>query len=122
EQNPVSTIWITNTVEALDPAFVRRIDIVLEFRGAPTAARDSHLRSLPVTLPESTIRTISECTAVTPAVVSRAARVIELIGPALEKGTEGRVMERVVNETLKAQGHGCMRPCPTDASLYDTSC
>jgi len=121
ENNPVATIWITNSVESLDPAFVRRLDLVLEFKGPSPAARETQLRNLQIALPESTIKAISACPTLAPAVVSRAANVAQSV--ALQRGdnTGAKVMELVVNETLKAQGHSKINPVGPISALYDAA-
>src|SRR3546814_12827887 len=39
EQNPLPTIWITNSTACLDPAFVRRFDLCLELPMPPKQQR-----------------------------------------------------------------------------------
>jgi len=121
ENNPVATIWITNSVESLDPAFVRRVDLILEFKGPSRTARETQLRNLQITLPESTIKAISACPTIAPAVVSRAANVAQNV--ALQRGdnTGAKVMELVVNETLKAQGHSKINTVAPISALYDAA-
>jgi len=121
EGNPAVTIWITNSVEALDPAFVRRFDVVLEVKAAPAAVRETQLRNLPVTLSEATIKTIAACTHLSPAVVNRAATVVSAIQSDLPVGRGPQIMELIVNQTLQAQGHGQIRGNQANASIYNAA-
>ena len=119
EGNPSITIWITNCVAALDAAFVRRFDLVLEFKSPPTAVREAQLRSLPVALPEAAVRRMAACTNLSSAVVCRAAAVVSEIRTDFSLEHTPRIMELIVNQTLQAQGHGQIRCGPADDSVYD---
>jgi AAA+ superfamily predicted ATPase len=119
ENNPAITIWITNAVEALDPAFVRRFDLVVEVKSPPAAVREAQLRNLPVALPDEAIRKMAACADLAPAVVSRAATVVSAIKADLPEGRAPQVMELIVNQTLQAQGHGQMKIIQATDSVYD---
>ncbi len=54
ETNPVPTIWIANQVDHLDPAFLRRFDLVVEVPAPPRAVRHRLLDSM---LPPDAIST-----------------------------------------------------------------
>src|SRR3546814_8373929 len=45
EQNPLPTIWITNSTACLDPAFVRRFDLCLELPMPPKPQRERLIRA-----------------------------------------------------------------------------
>ena len=44
ESNPVPTLWVTNRIEQIDPAFRRRFAYHLELRSPPPGARESIVR------------------------------------------------------------------------------
>jgi SpoVK/Ycf46/Vps4 family AAA+-type ATPase len=119
ENNPTPTIWITNAVEALDPAFVRRFDLVLEVKSPPTAVREAEFRRLPVILTDEAVRRMAENDDLTPAVASRAAKVVNAIAADLGAGRGPEVMEMIVNQTLQAQGHGPLKIAHAGDSVYD---
>jgi AAA+ superfamily predicted ATPase len=119
ENNPSVTIWITNAVEALDPAFVRRFDLVLEVKSPPAAVREAEFRRLPVILSDEAVRRMAESDDLSPAVASRAAKVVSAITADLPEGRGPQVMELIVNQTLQAQGHGPIKAMQTSDSVYD---
>ena len=73
------------------------------------AVRETQLRHLPVSLPESFISKMAACANLTPAVVHRAAAVVGSIQAEFQADRVPRVMELVVNQTLQAQGHAQIR-------------
>lgn len=44
EDNPVPTVWLSNAVRGMDPAFVRRFDMVIELPVPPRKQREQMLR------------------------------------------------------------------------------
>lgn len=121
ENNPTVTLWITNSVESLDPAYVRRFDMVFEFKAASPQAREAHLRGLPVSLPESAVKTMAACASLSPAVVNRAAAVVCSIKPELSETRAPQIMELIVNQTLHAQGHDKIRVRANSGAVYDAT-
>jgi AAA+ superfamily predicted ATPase len=119
ENNPAVTIWITNAVEAIDSAFVRRFDLVIEVKRPPAPVREAQLRSLPVSLPEESVRAMVSCSHLAPAVVSRAAKVVAAIQSELRDGALPQTMRLIVNETLQAQGYSRLRIIGASDHLYD---
>ncbi len=106
ENNPVPAIWISNTINQIDPAFLRRFDYTLELNTPPRQARERVLKKY---LGEGTvsarwIHKIAENPVVAPALVSRAARVAAVVGDGTPADTE-RQMEHLLEHTLKAMGH-----------------
>ena len=54
ESNPVPTIWVTNRIEQIDPAFRRRFQYHLELKSPPPGAREALvLKALHAFSPES---------------------------------------------------------------------
>jgi AAA+ superfamily predicted ATPase len=119
ENNPTITIWVTNAVGAIDPAFVRRFDLTFELKRPPSAVREAQLRRLPVALPDAVIATMAACAELSPAVVSRAAGVVAAIQTELPAGRAAPTMELIVNETLRAQGHRPLKTLASADSVYD---
>ena len=80
ETNEVPTVWITNTIEFMDPAVLRRFDVVLQFPGPTPARRRELLETLAGGVSSSeTNRALADVAAVTPAVIKRANDVVRLI-------------------------------------------
>jgi len=81
EENPVPCLWVGNSIEHLDPAFIRRFSLVLEVAAPPRLVRQRMLSdyarglAVPVELQER----LAEDAWVVPADAARAARVTELV-------------------------------------------
>lgn len=104
ETNPVPTIWVSNTMW-LDPAFVRRFDLVIEVPVPPKQQRTRLLMQVcNDILPEKQIKNLAECQHLAPAVVTRAARVIHTIDEHLSASERARAFNRLVGTVLEAQG------------------
>jgi transitional endoplasmic reticulum ATPase len=82
ESNPVPSVWISNAVGQLDPAMVRRFDVVVELATPPESVRrqvlQQHLGELP--LSGAWHDRVAADERVAPAVVERLGRVARLGG------------------------------------------
>ncbi len=80
ETNPVPTIWISNSIQQIDPAYRRRFQFHLELKNPPQAVRAritrKHLAGLPVS--EAFIEALAARRTLTPAQIHAAARFAEL--------------------------------------------
>ena len=98
ETNPVPTIWISNSIEAFDPAFLRRFLYPVEFALPPRSVRrrmvDRHLGDAHVSEPWRE-RLAGE--PISPAQLDTLARVVGLVQPASASDTEA-----LLTRTLKA--------------------
>ncbi len=124
EENPVPTLWLSNSVASLDPAFIRRFDMVFELPVPPKKLRERILRNAcGDLLDDEAVSRIAEAEALAPAVVTRAAFVIDAIRKDLSHTSPAVAFERLTNNTLLAQGHRpLMRPDPTRLpAVYDPS-
>lgn len=110
ERNPVPTFWLTNDVSTMDPALLRRFDIVVEMDVPPRAVRHKIARSCcgAVASPE-TVDLLADSEALAPAVMTRAASVMsQLAAEGAAQSTDATLL-RLVNQTLRAQGHAEVR-------------
>lgn len=106
EENPVPTIWLSNSIACLDNAFIRRFDMVIELPIPPKKQRESILKDLCTDLLDAqSISRIAESEDLAPAVVSKAASVVRSIGDQLDPVEKSRAVEQLINNTLEAQGH-----------------
>lgn len=106
EENPVPTLWLSNSIQCLDPAFVRRFDMVLELPVPPKAQRHRILESTCADIiDEQTMARIAEAETLAPAVVTRAASVVRSINDELGKQGAATAFELLIGNTLEAQGH-----------------
>jgi SpoVK/Ycf46/Vps4 family AAA+-type ATPase len=106
EENPVPAVWLTNSVECLDPAFVRRFDMVVK---VPVPAR-AHRRAIIARagedlLDQGAIERLSATESISPAVIARAASVTRAVRSQFSDGDASAIMERLIDGTLQAQGH-----------------
>jgi len=106
EENPVPTFWVTNSLAAIDPAYLRRFDFVLEVGTPPRSVRakilDTYLRDLSVS-PELKAEW-SGNGGLMPAVVERAAKVVKAIRRSDPSMDVGAAFSRIAGNTLEAMG------------------
>ena len=81
ESNPVPTIWITNHVSQIDPAYLRRFDFIQEVPVPPTRVRTRIIQRhwQPFNLPDSLIDQLAEYADIPPALYAKAARVVKAL-------------------------------------------
>ena len=119
EQNATLTFYLTNSVEALDPAYVRRFDFTLELKVPPQAAREAQLKDLPIPVTPQTLARLAEHPQLTPAVIQRAAGVVATVAAATPGLDASRQLEAIVNQTLRAQGHAALKAHAAAPEVYD---
>lgn len=80
ESNPVPTLWVTNRIEQIDPAFRRRFAYHLELKSPPPGAREQLVRrSLEgVAVSDEFVAKLTERKGLTPAQIRTAVRFAEL--------------------------------------------
>lgn len=106
EENPVPTLWLSNHVHTLDPAFIRRFDMVIELPVPPKRQRARIIeQSCGELLDADSISRIAEAETLAPAVVTRAASVVLTIQDTLSPKAAAEALERLISNTLEAQGH-----------------
>jgi len=110
EESPVPTLWLSNSAQCLDEAFIRRFDMVLELPIPPKKQRlqiiNQYCSDL---LSPQVINRIAESEALAPAVVSRAASVVSSIQDNLDDDAVSSAFELIINNTLETQGHKPIR-------------
>lgn len=103
EENPIPCFWLTNRIDALDNAYIRRFDIVLNLDNPPRAQR-RHLVEVASggRVNEPVATRLAEHEQLTPAVITRAIAVAKTTSPHVDD--LGPSVERLVDATLVAQG------------------
>ena len=110
EQNTVPTFWLSNSIRDIDPAFMRRFDLVIELPVPPRGQRERILRSTCADLlDDRAIARIAASDVLAPAVVSRVAAVVRRIRHQLEPGGSARAVQWLIDQSLEAQGHAPLR-------------
>ena len=106
EDNPVPTVWLSNAVRGMDPAFVRRFDMVIELPVPPRKQREQMLRMRCGDLLDAPcIAAIAEVDSLAPAVIAKAGGVVRAISQQLGAEKTAAAFEHLVSSTLRAQGH-----------------
>ena len=127
EQNAVPALWLSNSIDGIDPAFLRRFDMVIEMPVPPRAQRERIVRqACDGVMDDTAIRRIASAPELAPAVVSRAADVVRTIGSRLDAAAAARAVEFLIDQSLEAQGHAPLRhgdaarlPAEYDAGLLN---
>jgi len=124
ENCPIPTFWLSNTKDDLDPAFIRRFDMIFELPVPPRKQRQTILQEVCGDMIDGqTIALLSESEVLAPAVVARAASVIKTIRDDLGPTASVSAFERLIGNTLEAQGHKPIRRNDPNRlpELYDPS-
>lgn len=102
EENPTPAVWVTNSMGAIDPAFVRRFDYVLEVPIPPRRTRRRVLRRYLQGFGDGLLEELSCNRQITPADVEKAARV----AGACEIGSPDReeAVRRSLESSLESRG------------------
>lgn len=104
EHNSIPTIWISNSINRMDPAFVRRFDFVIE---VPLPSKEQRVKLLKRyskgLLDKKTVQGLADQEQLSPAVIERAAHVVTSIAEKLENPAQA--MQLLIDSTLKSQGY-----------------
>jgi SpoVK/Ycf46/Vps4 family AAA+-type ATPase len=120
EENPVPTLWLSNSVRCLDPAFIRRFDMVMELPVPPRRQREAIVRAACGDMLDGEFaRRIAGSDVLAPAVIARAASVVRCIRDDLDDTDVPRAVAHLVSSTLEAQGYGRLQ-LEDAAALPDT--
>jgi AAA+ superfamily predicted ATPase len=125
EQNPLPTIWVSNSTACLDPAFVRRFDFCLELPVPPKPQRERMIRAACGELvDDAAVARLASGDMVAPAVIARAAAVVGAVqGDGGDAGSSAAI-ELLVRNTMLAQGHRVPNDAIPDPKeqVYDLEC
>src|SRR5574343_703393 len=103
ETNPVPTVWITNRIEQIDPAFRRRFAFHLELKSPPPGAREQLLRHTLADQPvsEALVARLAERPGLTPAQIRTALRFARLVDPPTAAGVAPTAMDQLIERQLR---------------------
>jgi SpoVK/Ycf46/Vps4 family AAA+-type ATPase len=104
ESNPVPTIWVTNRIEQIDPAFRRRFAYHLELKSPPPGAREGLVRKTleGVQVSPEFIAKLTERKGLTPAQIRTAVRFASLAAAAESRAED--LIERQLRNADRALG------------------
>jgi SpoVK/Ycf46/Vps4 family AAA+-type ATPase len=106
ETNAVPTIWVTNRIEQIDPAFRRRFAYHLELKSPPPGAREQLVRKTLEGAPvsDALVARLTERKGLTPAQIRTAVRFAELaaspVKPAARRSAKARAAQAPMLDDL----------------------
>lgn len=103
ESNTVPTLWVTNRIEQIDPAFRRRFAYHLELRSPPPGAREGLVRKTleGVQVSDAFVAKLTSRKGLTPAQIRTAVRFARLAGGADEEVEASAKLELLIERQLK---------------------
>jgi len=106
ENNPIPAIWISNSVEQIDPAFLRRFDLIVEVPVPPQTSRRHILKKIVSDLPVSKawLDSLAKNGNIAPAHAEKAVKVARMANVREDQKLAERVMGRVIRNAQKAMG------------------
>lgn len=119
ESNQVPVIWISNDITQMDPAYLRRFSYHLEIRTPPLRIRQAIAQRYlgNIGMRREFIDHLAADTALTPALMENAARVVELAGEHEPEAAE-QLAQRVIRQCQMALGHSRESRARTHATGY----
>lgn len=124
EGNAVPCLWLSNAIDDMDPAFIRRFDVVYELPVPPQRQRARVIGAICDDLvAPAMVHRLAGSERLAPAVVARAVAVARAIRDDVPAERMPSVITQLVDQTLIAQGHPPLPPGDA-ASLddYDPMC
>jgi len=127
ETNEVPTIWITNDIYSIDEAVVRRFNLAIELGVPNENTRAKIIKEYSANLIDNKlINKLSKNKFIAPAVVGNASLVVSN----LNTRDKNKAFERVISNTLKAQGYGEIKkdeskddlPSSYDPNFVNSNC
>ena len=116
ETNPVPTLWVTNRIEQIDPAFRRRFAYHMELKSPPPGARERLVRRTleGETVSDGLVARLTERPGLTPAQIRTAVRFARLVrnpDGASVAGTQepGAAMDALIERQLRQADHALGR-------------
>lgn len=120
ETNPVPALWTCNSIEAIDPAYLRRFDLIVEFQAPSRSIRsrviNRYFGSGEIS-PQCAER-LADIETLVPAQVERAARVVRSLR-SRNVGRRDAEVERIVAASMHAMGYRTALTAPALPDHYD---
>lgn len=131
ETNEVPTIWITNNIYSMDEAVIRRFNLAIKLEVPNKNVRARIIKEYSANLIDNKlINKLAKNKFIAPAIVSNASLVVS----SLSLRDKNKAFERVISNTLKAQGYGALEkdnkkerlkddlPSSYDPNFVNSSC
>lgn len=101
ENNKIPTIWITNSITQIDPAYLRRFDYSFELLSPPKAVR-MHIANQYITeglVSENWLSKLADYKSITPAQIATIAKVVNLLKGS--KDDNDKIANKMLQNSLK---------------------
>lgn len=116
ENNNVPMIWLSNSVSDIDPAFLRRFDLILEMPDLPLKNKSALIRQLAKEkLSPAYVQHFAKVRSLTPAILSRTIRVAK----ELNTSNFAEMLLMMFNQTLKSQNKPKIEPLVLGKADYN---
>ncbi len=114
ESNQAPAIWITNTLDGVDPAYLRRFDMVIHLESPNRKVKQRIARNAFKSVPanDEFINRIAAHRSITPAHLSKLTKICARLDVDCENRTEF-IAEQVLNGDLEAMHAQPLAPCTT---------
>jgi len=111
ENNPIPTIWISNHIFQIDPAYLRRFDLVFEIKVPPLDVRKNMIRSSfkSTGISREWIEKVASHKSISPALISNTANIAKLLNTDFGENLEKNI-DIILNQLLKAVGQKKISP------------
>ena len=120
ESNPVPTLWVTNRIEQIDPAFRRRFAYHLELKSPPPGAREGLVRKTlqGAMVSDQLVAKLTSRKGLTPAQIRTALRFAQL-AQTNEAELEPLIERQLKNADLALGNRASASPQPADVTQYE---
>ena len=116
ENNNVPMIWLSNSVSGIDPAFLRRFDLILEMPDLPLKNKSALITQLTEgKLSPAYVQHFAKVRSLTPAILSRTIRVVK----ELNTSNFAETLLMMFNQTLKSQNKPKIEPLVLGKADYN---
>ena len=116
ENNNVPMIWLSNSVSGIDPAFLRRFDLILEMPDLPLKNKSALITQLTEgKLSLAYVQHFAKVRSLTPAILSRTIRVAK----ELNTSNFAETLLMMFNQTLKSQNKPKIEPLVLGKADYN---
>ena len=116
ENNNVPMIWLSNSVSGIDPAFLRRFDLILEMPDLPLKNKSALITQLTEgKLSPAYVQHFAKERSLTPAILSRTIRVAK----ELNTSNFAETLLMMFNQTLKSQNKPKIEPLVLGKANYN---
>lgn len=118
ESNLVPTFWLSNQIDGLDDAYIRRFDYVIQINTPPRSVRAKILNQYlgKIVSNPKWLEQIADHSYLNPALVERAAKVIEVAGAHQGDLLVEPALEKILGNTMEAMGMGRVPKMPRQES------